>query len=63
MFEGKKKVGDLQNTANIIKKTTDTELIFNIPQGRKKRKRTFVITRVNKAGKESKTSNIIYKKF
>ncbi len=63
MFKGKRKVGDLSDTRHIISRTTDTRFVMKIPKGKKRRKRTFVVTRVNRANQESKISNIVYKKF
>lgn len=63
MFEGKNKVGDLQNTKSIIKITKKTELILPKNIRKKRRNRSFVITRVNKANQESKISNIVHKKL
>lgn len=64
MFEGKRKVGNIDNPHNIIKRTTNNELILHkARRPRDRRKRTFVITRVNRANQESKISNIIYKKL
>lgn len=63
MFEGKNKVGDLQNTKSIIKITKETELLLPKNTRKKRRHRSFVITRVNKANQESKISNIVHEKL
>lgn len=64
MFEGKRKIGNMDDAKSIIKRTTDNEIILHKARRRRDRhKRTFVITRINKANQESKISNIIYKKL
>lgn len=63
MFKGKNKIGDLNNPKHIIAITQKPELLLAKDTKRKRRKRTFVITRVNKAGQESAASNMIYKKL
>lgn len=64
MFEGKKKIGNLNNARSIIQRTRNNSLILHRADKRyKRRKRTFVITRINRANQESEISNIIYKKL
>ncbi len=64
MFEGKKKIGNLDEPKAIFRITKDTEiLLYRAKKRRKREKRSFVITRINKANQESKPSNIIYEKL
>lgn len=63
MFEGKNHIGNLKDAKNIFRRTKSNELLLPKMSRKKRRKRTFVITRVNKANHESKISNPIYKKL
>ncbi|PVX52330.1 uncharacterized lipoprotein YddW (UPF0748 family) [Balneicella halophila] len=63
MFEGKNTVGNLDDSKNIFRITKKTEILLPKTSRKKRKKRTFVITRVNKANQESKISNLIYKKL
>lgn len=61
MFEGKRKLGDIDKAKSVFYIGKDTEIILK--EGKKKRHRTFVITRINKANQESAVSKLIYKKL
>lgn len=61
MFEGKRKIGDIDKPGAVFYVGRDTKLTFS--RGKKKRHRTFVVTRVNKANQESDISKLVYIKL